>query len=551
MKILCLILLFLLVACTPVSDDPKVTSLSTPSDTLFFNVQNGEVYSSDSIQLDFFQLDVEVSKTGDYVVMADGVSIDTNLTDGAHSIFFPIDSLELLSAVHSSVSNTFSELTLVTELDTFDVSKFGITNLSTSYDYLVVDAENGVVTTSEFAVLDSFTLSITVGEKNDYEITVDTIVSTLNLLPGTHLLKYGWNELALVDTVWFRAKPINSSIQVVSGTVPLLSKSHFNDPYLKYAWHLQVSEPSFVEQWDIDNSSHINVEKVWKSSTGSGIKVAIIDNDFEVDHEDLQGNVIDVYNAVTDNKFLVPATGASHGTTVAGAVAATADNGIGISGVAPNAQLILIQLENDLSTDANTIRAFNYAREQGAQVINCSWGSYGVSDAVSAIVKEMYDAGITVVFATGNSGRGLDYDERVNDESELPWVIGVGVSTEENDYWTSSDYSENLEVIAPGAGSPGFLGLDNMGIDGTNKQYGVVNNNYGYVEGASFSAPTVAGVVALLLEANPLLTPEQIRTILVETADKVGGSDASYVNGFDERRFNGKLNAYEAYKRVL
>jgi serine protease len=164
-------------------------------------------------------------------------------------------------------------------------------------------------------------------------------------------------------------------------------------------------------------------------------------------------------------------------------------------------------------------------------------------------MKSLYNAGITIVFASGNNGADLDTNGS-HDESEVPWVIGVGASGENNDVTTYSDYGQNIDLIAPGGDtqlSVGILGLDDMGFKGSRNQRNIVNNNYAFTDGTSFACPIVAGTVALMYSVNPSLTPAQIRDLLIHTTDKVGNTNYNS-NGFDvtKRRAYGKLNTTRA-----
>lgn len=421
-----------------------------------------------------------------------------------------------------------------------------ITDVEYDYPHIVVDTLTGAYITPDNEPLDSLYLEISVIQADSYLLEINGTQFNRYWSVGTHRVGIGWDQF----TVGYEVNVITGNPRFADElqhlSIPVRRPVAFTDPFIPYAWHLQVPDAAFMEKWGIDPASHINIAPVWNSYRGSGIKVAILDNDLEPTHEDLQANVIATYDAGTQSTTVEPVGYLGyHGTSVAGMVGAVGNNDLGIVGVAPEVDLILIDLP--LGSDVETVRAFNYAREQGAKVINCSWGSHDVSEAISAITKEMYDAGITVVFAGGNRAYDLDY-ETINDESELPWVIGVGSSDELNDYWDGSDYGSALDIIAPGGSSnPGVAVVGGMGDENPT----VLNENYRFNHGCSFAAPAVAAVAALMYEANPSLTPDDVRQILVETADKVGGSDANYNSeGFDKYRFYGKLNANEAVKKA-
>jgi subtilisin family serine protease len=313
-----------------------------------------------------------------------------------------------------------------------------------------------------------------------------------------------------------------------------------SEPYYKYAWHFAYN-PDFSQQ--IDKDANIHIEDAWKITKGENVTVAVIDaGDFDINHADLRENVIDVYNADNNNHQILDLTDEpAHGSTVAGFIASPI-NGEGLIGSAPKAKLILIQQVYD--TDSGTIEAFKYAKEQGAKIINNSWGTNRVSQVVADYIQELKDEGITIIFASGNEGANMD-EAGINDESELESVIGVGASNESNDVTSYSNYGRNIDILAPGGEQIGLLGIDDTGIEGNSNQLGIVNDDYAFEIGTSFSAPIVTGVAALMLSINPSLTPDQVRDILINTADKIG-EYANYINGFDRKRAYGKINALKA-----
>ncbi len=348
-----------------------------------------------------------------------------------------------------------------------------------------------------------------------------------------------------------------------------------DETYYKYLWHIDSknsSEQQIVQEVSdargssltldkIDKDADINILEAWKITKGKDVKVAVIDDGADVNHEDLKANIFLAYNVDGKTTDIYhhsnSITDASHGNNCAGFIAAPL-NGKGIIGIAPEAKLILIRQEEE--ADSAAIEAFEYAKNNGAKVISCSWGTNAVSEAVVAELKSLYDSGITVVFASGNEGTDLD-EEGIDDESEVPWVIGVGASSEINDVAPYSNYGLNIDVIAPGGftgTSIGVLALDDSGTQGATSNYGVVSNDYAFTDGTSFATPIVAGVVALMYSVNPDITPKEVRDILISTADKVGGDNASYNadfnapawEGFDLERAYGKINAFKAVQEA-
>ena len=344
-----------------------------------------------------------------------------------------------------------------------------------------------------------------------------------------------------------------------------------DEQYYKYLWHIdsansnkekisQEVSASFNDEYVVDEISadaDINILDAWKITKGKDVLVAVVDDGGDVNHEDLKANIYLAYNADDGTTDISNKSNdideSSHGNHCAGLISAPI-NGIGIIGTAPESKLILIRQYDE--SDEKTIVAFEYAKKNGAKVINCSWGTGDVSEAVEAELKSLYDAGITVVFASGNNGKSLDanateYD--YTDETEVQWVIGVGASSETNDVTPYSDYGKNIDLLAPGGDtqySVGILGLDDSGTQGSTNNYGLVSNSYAFIDGTSFASPLVAGVVALMYSVNPEITPKQVRDILIATADKIGGTNANYINGFDEKRAYGKVNALKAVQEA-
>lgn len=323
--------------------------------------------------------------------------------------------------------------------------------------------------------------------------------------------------------------------------------------YSEYAWSINSTSlnTNYASTYNIDSDAHISLPS---STSTSKIKVAIIDQGFEFNHPDIYDKILEV-KYITNTSL----NSEYHGTTVAGIIASSS------LGVAPdNVELILININFDTVQEAGLIQAFNYAKEAGAKIINCSWGTtydegeaYNFSQTYLNTLADLKAAGINIVFAAGNSS--LDLDTNWGDESELDSVIGVGATSVLNDVTDYSNYGSSLDIIAPGGGGTsnnnnllGILSIDLYGEPGDEQTLGLVDDSYGFTSGTSFAAPTTSGVIALMLSVNPNLTPEQIRQILINTADKVGGANANYdINGFDTYRAYGKLNAGAAIQAAI
>lgn len=321
------------------------------------------------------------------------------------------------------------------------------------------------------------------------------------------------------------------------------------EPYYQFAWHLAYNR-TFGQYYGINENAHINIEKAWNHSRGAGVTVAVIDIDyFDWEHEDLRSNVIRIYNYEENNNNIkdpqINRDDSSHGSSVAGYIASPT-NGKGLVGSAPESKLILIKIDKD-TDDQGTIEAFQYAIDNGAKVICCSWGTENASQGFASALSEFKEEGITIIFASGNAGINMDMPS-INDESELEAVIGIGASNENNEFASYSNYGSQIDLLAPGGdldSGVGILGIDDSGFSGSSLQRSLVTNNYAFTHGTSFAAPVAAGVAALMLSVNPTLTPDQVRDILIQSADKIG-NNPNYIDGYDSRRAYGKLNAAQA-----
>lgn len=319
---------------------------------------------------------------------------------------------------------------------------------------------------------------------------------------GSSILNYELEKLS--TTVVYPITPIGTSID-----------------YSDYTWNLkQTSElNSELDSKNINTNAHINMPNTIPTPTNK-IKVAIIDQGFQYNHPDIADKIIDVhYINQTD------LTTTFHGTGVAGIIAST------YLGVVPNnVELILINVDFDINGEDQFIEAFQYAKDQGAQIINCSWGSsfddtyYGFSSTYLSVLEDLKNNNIHVVFAAGNgddNGIGINLDNNWTTDGEIEFVLGVGATSKDNILTDYSDYGTEIDIYAPGGDSDlGVVSLDLTGSQGRNS----FDTNYNYWTGTSFSAPTISGVIALLLSIDNTLTPDEVKNLLINNSDIIGGS---------------------------
>jgi len=332
------------------------------------------------------------------------------------------------------------------------------------------------------------------------------------------------------------------------------------DPLVKFSHHL--NSISGVKD------AHIHLGGAWSVSRGKGIKLGIYDDAIEVSHEDLAGAVVSQYDAGNKDFNAEPDLfNQSHGTIVTG-LAGARENGKGSVGVAPESSLYIVKFGGRDQSDLATIEGFNWFKSHNVDVINNSWGTFNVSDAVKDSIDDLATnarggKGIILVFAQGNdscndtvSCNGFSLS---NDESALDSVIAVGASNQFNQRSDYSNYGIYLDLVAPGGDGDevSFSDVQSMvSIDRTDRAgYSSDLNNLNYVVGninvigTSFAAPLVSATAALVLAANPELTRVEVQTILQNSADKVGGY--TYTDGRSYEMGYGKINATRAVAQAL
>ncbi|HKY32404.1 MAG TPA: S8 family serine peptidase [Candidatus Polarisedimenticolia bacterium] len=310
--------------------------------------------------------------------------------------------------------------------------------------------------------------------------------------------------------------------------------------------------------------------------TGEGVTIAVLDSGVDAGHPDLPFGGKVVQNVRLGGSsggagFVHPARVEGlvntdlvlgHGTFVASVAAGTGQAGGGrYEGVAPGASVLGLAA-GDLFI-LNVLEGFDYILEKGEQhgvkVVNCSWGTQGFfdpHDPVNIATRSLHDAGMTVVFAAGNHGPAPD---TLNPYAVAPWVIGVGSSRKDGSLsrFSSRGLFEELlyrpTLLAPGEGiiaakASGLAGVD--GVTGVGDPSGGVSVPpgeslwYTAASGTSFAAPHVAGVIALMLEAEPGLTPGQIKRLLQQTAVPLLRADRSQAGA-------GGLDAWAALALTL
>jgi serine protease AprX len=288
---------------------------------------------------------------------------------------------------------------------------------------------------------------------------------------------------------------------------------------------------------------------------GTGVGVAIIDSGVAPAHDDLGGNRV-VHFIDFVNLESRPHDGYGHGTHVAGIIAGSGhDSGGTRGGIAPGTHLVVLKTLDAQGEGyiSNAIAAMDYAVEQRAafniRVINLSVAA-GVhesyrTDPLTLAAKRAVEAGIVVVTAAGNLGRNAKGAEQyggITAPGNAPWVLTVGASSHNGTVDRGDDtiaaFSSRgpsaIDLVAkPDLVAPG-VGIESLADTGSTlfstrpdaRLWGTAATTaepYLRLSGTSMAAPVVTGTVALMLEANPALRPDEVKAILQASADPAGG----------------------------
>ncbi len=289
-----------------------------------------------------------------------------------------------------------------------------------------------------------------------------------------------------------------------------------------------IGQNTFADVPDIGGNSWnvdlVKAPEVWaRGYTGQDTVVAVIDTGVDYNHIDLRNNIwtntkeiagnsidddgngyiddIQGWNFVDNINDTIDRNG--HGTHVAGTIAGE-NNGFGVTGVAYNAKIMPVKVLSDSGSGSvsSITKGIYYAVNQGANVINLSLGSDFPNSSLASAVEYASSKGVVVVMAAGNNGLPIiSYPASYANQ----WGLAVGAVNQNNN-------------IADFSNRPGISQLAYVTAPGVSIYSSVPGDQYANYSGTSMAAPHVAGVVALMLSANPNLTDSQVRQIITQTA---------------------------------
>ena len=318
---------------------------------------------------------------------------------------------------------------------------------------------------------------------------------------------------------------------------------------------------SYDDLWGIKK---IKSAGAWDVTTGSSsVIVAVVDTGIDYNHQDLAQNIwINTGevagNGIDDdgNGFIDdvkgydfstyggkprdndPMDGRGHGTHCAGTIAAVTNNTLGVAGISWHSQLMAVQGLDDTGQgwDTDLADAIVYAADNGASIINCSWGAEGwdASQVMKDSMGHAYDLNCVIVAAAGNSNANALMFFPAN----MKEVVTASAFDNADAKASFSNWGIKIDVAAPGVDILSCL------ADGSYyEQYyqaSIVGEHYIRLNGTSMAAPHVSGLSALILSNHPEFSNEQIRQVLRVSADDVNNPDWDEYSGY------GRINASQA-----
>jgi subtilisin family serine protease/Ca2+-binding RTX toxin-like protein len=315
------------------------------------------------------------------------------------------------------------------------------------------------------------------------------------------------------------------------------------------------SDPEFNELWSLNNTGQtdgtldadIDAPEAWDVQKGSkNVVVAVIDSGVDYKHQDLAANIWsntretagdgidndsngykdDVRGYDFINNDNDPMDDNSHGSHVAGIIGAVGNNNIGVVGVSQNVSMMPLKVigANGRGSTNAIAKAINYASQNGAKVINASFGGNASSKVMKDAIADANKKGVLFVAAAGNEGKNNDNNQNYPANYDLPNIIAVAATNDRDQLARFSNYGKtSVDLGAPG--------VDILST--------IPGNQYGFQSGTSMASPQVAGAAALLLAENPNLSVTQLKDSLMKTTDPLTSLNGKTVSG-------GRLNIGKA-----
>ncbi|MFC1781985.1 S8 family serine peptidase [Planctomycetota bacterium] len=311
------------------------------------------------------------------------------------------------------------------------------------------------------------------------------------------------------------------------------------------------NDPAFSHQWSLNNTgqlypysgrynappgtidSDIDAPEAWDIYTGSPeVIIAVVDTGVDYNHRDLEHNiwvneaelsgtvkidddgngyVDDIYGYDFAYNDKNPLDDHGHGTHCAGIIAAEGNNGLDISGICWQGQIMSVKFLNSsgYGDTVDAVSAIYYAVNNGAEVISNSWSGGNYSETLREAIDYAHSQGVVILAAAGNNNSSVPQYPAYYDH-----VIAIAATDSNDDRAPFSNYGDWIDLAAPG--------VDILSLRAGGTSMGIPTSGYTTIaSGTSMSCPHVAGACGFLLSVNPLLSRDQVYDILLQTADLI------------------------------
>lgn len=276
-----------------------------------------------------------------------------------------------------------------------------------------------------------------------------------------------------------------------------------------------------TNQWSLHK---IQAQQAWDIGTGaSNIVVAVTDDAFKIDHLDLVNKLVSPYDAVTQSNNPSPCgtNNGNHGTHVAGTVGAQTNNGTGVASIGFNVSVMPIKIGNCNNQLTHGFEGITYAANNGAHVVNMSWGGGGFSNYGQNVCNFAWNQGTILVAAAGNNDAStIFYPAGYNN------VVAVASTTPTDARSSFSQYGTWINIAAPGS----------------NIRSTYASSTYSSISGTSMASPHVAGLLGLMRSVAPNATNTQLINCLYSGADNINAQNPNFIGQLGA----GRINAYNS-----
>lgn len=308
----------------------------------------------------------------------------------------------------------------------------------------------------------------------------------------------------------------------------------YAEPNYLYATALEPNDEFYAKQW---NMQAIDMPAAWDIAAGEGATVAVIDTGVTQVSDLAQTQFVKGYDFIdNDNQ---PDDLHGHGTHVAGTVAQSTNNSLGVAGIAYKAKIMPIRVldANGFGQVADIAEGIRWAADNGATVINMSLGGRSPAALMQEAVTYAHDKGVTVIAAAGNNS-----SSDVSFPARYEHVIGVSATGPDGQKAPYSNYGVGVDISAPGGAKtrehPEW-GILQQTLNRRNPN----QTEFAYYQGTSMASPHVAGVAALI-QSQGITDPDQVETVLKRSATPVKDDKQNYFGA-------GRLNAKQALARSV